>query len=63
MHKAGGVAVATMPLLRAKALTDIVTQAAISHALCDMSLVAELGTARAMCPTLQRVATLARDSG
>jgi 2-aminobenzoate-CoA ligase len=54
--KAGGVAVATMPLLRAKELTDIVTKAAISHALCDMRLAAELDSARAMCPTLQRVA-------
>ena len=54
--KAGGIAVATMPLLRAKELTDIVTKAAISHALCDMRLAAELDTARAMCPTLQRVA-------
>ena len=33
--KAGGVAVATMPLLRAKELTEIVTKAQVSHALCD----------------------------
>jgi len=33
--KAGGVCVATMPLLRAKELTDIITKAEITHALCD----------------------------
>jgi 2-aminobenzoate-CoA ligase len=60
--KAGGIAVATMPLLRAKELTDIVTKAAISHALCDMRLAAELDTTRAMCPTLQRVAYFGEDT-
>src|SRR5919199_6565747 len=30
--KAGGIAVATMPMLRAKELTDIVTKAEITHA-------------------------------
>jgi 2-aminobenzoate-CoA ligase len=33
--KAGGVCVATMPLLRAKELTDIITKAEVTHALCD----------------------------
>src|SRR5205823_6085113 len=32
--KAGGVCVATMPLLRAKELTDIITKAEVTHALC-----------------------------
>ena len=50
--KAGGIAVGTMPLLRAKELTDIVTKARISHALCDHRLAAELDAARADCPTL-----------
>ena len=36
--KAGGVAVATMPLLRAKELTDVITKAEVSHALCDKRL-------------------------
>ena len=40
--KAGGVMVATMPLLRAKELTEIVEKAEISHALCDLRLQAEL---------------------
>jgi 2-aminobenzoate-CoA ligase len=53
--KAGGIAVATMPLLRAKELTDIITKAQISHALCDARLADELDTARAACPTLSTV--------
>ncbi|OYU92402.1 MAG: 2-aminobenzoate-CoA ligase, partial [Burkholderiales bacterium PBB5] len=40
--KAGGIAVATMPLLRAKELRGIVDKAAISHALCDVRLADEL---------------------
>ena len=53
--KAGGVCVATMPLLRAKELTDIVNKAEVSHALCDQRLAAELEGARARCPTLKSV--------
>jgi len=54
--KVGGVAVATMPLLRAKELTDIITKAEVSHALCDARLADELGAARAACPTLSSAA-------
>src|SRR5664279_3428558 len=54
--KAGGIAVATMPLLRAKELTDIVRKAEVTHALCDARLADELDAARAACPTLTRVA-------
>ena len=39
--KAGGIAVGSMPLLRAKELTQIVQKAEISHALCEARLVAE----------------------
>jgi 2-aminobenzoate-CoA ligase len=53
--KAGGVCVATMPLLRAKELTEIVNKAQISHALCDKRLAGELEAALAACPTLKRV--------
>jgi len=53
--KAGGIAVATMPLLRAKELTDIVTKAQISHALCDARLGEELDIARAACPVLATI--------
>jgi len=54
--KAGGIAVATMPLLRAKELTDIVRKAQVSHALCDARLAGELEAARPACPTLRTVA-------
>jgi len=53
--KAGAIAVATMPLLRAKELTDIATKAEVSHALCDRRLAAELDAARPACPTLRSV--------
>jgi 2-aminobenzoate-CoA ligase len=53
--KAGGVCVATMPLLRAKELTEIVRKAEIGFALCDKRLAAELEAARPACPTLKAV--------
>ncbi|HLE66164.1 MAG TPA: benzoate-CoA ligase family protein [Burkholderiales bacterium] len=53
--KAGGVCVATMPLLRAKELTDIITKAEVSHALCDRRLDAELKAALPACPTLKEI--------
>jgi 2-aminobenzoate-CoA ligase len=54
--KAGGIAVGSMPLLRAKELTQIVTKAQVSHALCDARLAEELALARPQCPTLVQVA-------
>ncbi len=53
--KAGGVCVATMPLLRAKELTDIITKAEVTHALCDKRLAAELQAAMGNCPSLTHV--------
>jgi 2-aminobenzoate-CoA ligase len=53
--KAGGVCVATMPLLRAKELTEIIQKAEISHALCDKRLEAELAAAASSCPSLKQV--------
>jgi 2-aminobenzoate-CoA ligase len=53
--KAGGICVATMPLLRAKELTDIITKAEVSHALCDKRLEAELEAAQEKCSTLKAV--------
>lgn len=40
--KAGGIVVATMPLLRSKELTTIIDCAEISHALCDIELADEM---------------------
>ncbi|MCB1996708.1 MAG: AMP-binding protein, partial [Rhodoferax sp.] len=53
VFKAGGIAVGTMPLLRARELQAIVDKAQISHALCDNRLAAELDTAQQACPTLK----------
>jgi len=53
--KAGGVCVATMPLLRAKELTDIIRKAEVTHALCDLRLSSELKLASANCPSLKDV--------
>lgn len=53
--KAGGVAVATMPLLRAKELKQIIVKSKIRHALCDTHLSAELKLAAAELPELQHI--------
>ena len=53
--KAGGIAVPTMPMLRARELTDIMTKAEVAHALCDARLVDDLAAARVACPALQSV--------
>ena len=53
--KAGGIAVGTMPLLRARELATIVDKAQVTHALCDARLAEELTLARPQCPTLQHV--------
>jgi 2-aminobenzoate-CoA ligase len=53
--KAGGICVATMPLLRAKELTEIVTKAEVTHALCDKRLAGELELAAASCPSLKSI--------
>lgn len=53
--KTGGIAVTTMPLLRAKELTEVVTKAQVSHALCDGRLFEELENTRPGCPTLKQV--------
>lgn len=51
--KAGGVAVATMPLLRAKELRAIVEIAQVSHALCDAALVEEMRLTAEASPQLR----------
>ena len=50
--KAGAIAVATMPLLRAKELGQIIDKGQVTHALCDVTLRAELDAAAAAHPTL-----------
>jgi 2-aminobenzoate-CoA ligase len=53
VFKAGGICVGTMPLLRAKELTEIINKAEITHALCDKRLEAELKLALPACPSLK----------
>jgi 2-aminobenzoate-CoA ligase len=53
--KAGAVCVATMPLLRAKELTEVINKAQISHALCDKRLEDDLAAALPGCPSLESV--------
>ena len=55
--KAGGIAVGTMPLLRAKELAQMIDRGRISHALCDEALRGELDAARAQSPTLREMRT------
>ena len=53
--KAGGIVVATMPLLRAKELAYPIQKAKIALALCDGKLADEMEKAKAVAPELQRV--------
>jgi 2-aminobenzoate-CoA ligase len=53
--KAGCIAVATMPLLRAKELKQIIDKAKCAVALCDARLDAEMQLAQAQCPDLKQV--------
>lgn len=53
--KAGGIAVASMPLLRAKELEAIVEIGRVTHALCDAALEEELRLTLPETPALQSV--------
>jgi len=53
--KAGGVVVATMPLLRAKEIAYPLNKAKIAIALCDHRLADEMEKARALAPDLRHV--------
>jgi len=53
--KAGGIVVATMPLLRSKELAYPIDKAQVGLALCDGSLADELEKAKSMAPCLKRV--------
>ena len=52
--KAGCIAVATMPLLRARELKVIVDKAQVGAALCDVNLHDEMEIVRGQCPTLKQ---------
>src|SRR5260221_1267659 len=53
--KAGGIAVGTMPLLRARELSYVIEKAKVEFAFCDRALCDELELAREKAPTLRRI--------
>ena len=53
--KAGAIAVATMPLLRAKELKPIIEIGHVTHALCDAALADEMQLAALACPGLRQI--------
>ena len=61
--KAGGIAVATMPLLRAKELALPINIAAVRLALCDVRLLDELEKARVLAPGLERIVAFGGGAG
>lgn len=53
--KVGGIAVTTMPMLRAKELSTMIAIAQVTHALCDGALLEELTAAQQIAPELREV--------
>ncbi len=60
--KAGGIAVPTMPLLRAVELSYILEKAQVGLALCDVRLAEELAAAGATAPVLDRIVLFGSDA-
>jgi 2-aminobenzoate-CoA ligase len=60
--KAGGVVVATMPLLRAKEIAFPIGKAEIRLALCDARLADEMEKTKPLAPMLQRIVYWGRDA-
>ena len=55
--KVGLIAVATMPMLRVRELTDVIGKGQVSFALCADALTEELLIAQTHCPVLNRIIT------
>ena len=55
--KVGLIAVATMPMLRARELTDVINKGQIAHALCATGLLSELEAAQEQCAVMKNVHT------
>jgi 2-aminobenzoate-CoA ligase len=62
VFKAGGIAVPTMPLLRARELAYPIRKARISLALCDTRLSEELERAHTLAPDLKRIVRWGTDA-
>ena len=60
--KAGGIVVATMPLLRARELTAIIAKAQVRFALCDARLTEEMETAGSESPSLEQTLVFGGDA-
>ncbi|HYK54147.1 MAG TPA: AMP-binding protein, partial [Candidatus Eremiobacteraceae bacterium] len=60
--KAGCIAVTTMPLLRVKELTDVVSKARVHAAICQAGLAADLESTRERCPDLERIVYYGADA-
>ncbi len=60
--KAGGIAVATMPMLRARELVYPIEKANVHLALCDVRLSAEMEAVRLMAPSLHEVVYFGTDA-
>src|SRR3954447_9417785 len=59
--KAGGIAVATMPLLRARELSAILDRARVRFALCDARLMTEMKEAASSSPNLEATVAFGTD--
>ncbi|HSU14051.1 benzoate-CoA ligase family protein [Longimicrobium sp.] len=60
--KAGGIVVATMPLLRAREISAIIAKAQVRFALCDARLMAEMDEAASSSPCLERTVAFGTDA-
>ena len=60
--KAGGIAIATMPLLRAKELAYMLGKARVQLAVCDHRLLEELEAARTLQPGLRAIIPMGGDA-
>jgi 2-aminobenzoate-CoA ligase len=61
--KAGGVVVATMPILRAGEVTTILERAEVSHAIVDQRCMEDFATAAAQAGTIRSLLTYQGDAG
>jgi 2-aminobenzoate-CoA ligase len=59
--RAGGIVVATMPMLRSSELTTIIEKASIEIAFCELELMTELDFARTVQPRLRTVIAYGND--
>lgn len=59
--KAGGIVIATMPLLRAREISKVADKAQARFALCDARLMDEMRTAAGASPSLERIVPFATD--